>query len=303
VVKPGQLYDANMQCTLMHGSGYTQVTPRQDHYDGICHMMWCGQTSFGRIITSHPALEGTFCGPSKWCQLGRCVPWTGYAPPVTTIAPTLHPVPVYTTTTPIASVAVPTRIDGQWSSWSALACQQCSCPSLVGAIGVTLSSRSCSNPAPVNGGAECSGSPVRAVICNRKCPTQTVTVNQHISGICAEHKRIKNDEELTGTGSQLNRFPQRACKVFCDVTNRSGQKNYRFFGDNLPNGTPCGWDKYCLGGECLPKKYFWKDCIRKAKASSLNSKMPHTSTEERTTATEDTSSADILRRERFFQRR
>lgn len=77
--KPGQIYNAHMQCTLMHGPGYLQIAPRQDHYDGICYMMWCGQGQFGRIITSHPALEGTFCGLNKWCQLGRCVPWTGGA--------------------------------------------------------------------------------------------------------------------------------------------------------------------------------------------------------------------------------
>jgi hypothetical protein len=65
-LKPGQIYDAHEQCRLMHGPSYVQVTPRQDHYDGICHMMWCGQGSYGRIVTSHPALEGTFCGPSKW---------------------------------------------------------------------------------------------------------------------------------------------------------------------------------------------------------------------------------------------
>lgn len=88
VLKPGQLYDANMQCALMHGNGYIQVAPRQDHYDGICHMMWCGQGSFGRIITSHPALEGTFCGQNKWCQLGRCVPWSGFG---ATLAPTQAP--------------------------------------------------------------------------------------------------------------------------------------------------------------------------------------------------------------------
>ncbi|KJH40830.1 thrombospondin type 1 domain protein [Dictyocaulus viviparus] len=41
--------------------------------------------------------------------------------------------------------------------------------------------------------------------------------------------------------------------VFCDVANRpGGQRNYRFFGDNLPDGTPCGYDRYCLDGECLP---------------------------------------------------
>ncbi|KIH69544.1 hypothetical protein ANCDUO_00108 [Ancylostoma duodenale] len=43
-------------------------------------------------------------------------------------------------------------------------------------------------------------------------------------------------------------FPQ----VFCDVANRlGGQRNYRFFGDNLPDGTSCGYDRYCLDGECL----------------------------------------------------
>lgn len=40
-------------------------------------MMWCGLDSGrGRIITSHPALEGTFCEASKWCELGACVQWT-----------------------------------------------------------------------------------------------------------------------------------------------------------------------------------------------------------------------------------
>uniref|UniRef100_A0AC35F0Q0 Peptidase M12B domain-containing protein n=1 Tax=Panagrolaimus sp. PS1159 TaxID=55785 RepID=A0AC35F0Q0_9BILA len=114
-LKPGQIYDANMQCQLMHGYGYQQVTPRQDHYDGICYMMWCGQSTFGRIITSHPALEGTFCGQSKWCQLGRCVPWSGSVsdlvttqpppppsppPAPTTYMPRQQPPSVWATTTP-----------------------------------------------------------------------------------------------------------------------------------------------------------------------------------------------------------
>ncbi|CAD5234271.1 unnamed protein product [Bursaphelenchus xylophilus] len=239
-IKPGQLYDANTQCMLMHGPGYIQVKPKQDHYDGICYMMWCGLGQFGRIITSHPALEGTFCGPNKWCQLGRCVPWSPSAPtPAATVAPSI-PAPV------------PTRVDGQWSAWSGLACSQCSCTDIIGAIGVTMSTRTCSNPTPANGGSECTGSKYRAVVCNKNCRPQTLSVNQYITNKCSEHKRIKNDPELTGTGSQLTRHPQRACKVFCDVKNTfGGQRNYRFYGDNLPDGTPCGWDRYCLSGECL----------------------------------------------------
>uniref|UniRef100_A0A0N4Z613 Peptidase M12B domain-containing protein n=1 Tax=Parastrongyloides trichosuri TaxID=131310 RepID=A0A0N4Z613_PARTI len=242
---PGQLYDANLQCQLMHGPGYHQITPRIDHYDGICFMMWCGQNSFGRIITSHPALEGTFCAPNKWCQLGRCVPYNGpkvASPPIGT-----------TTSSPIRTTKTPSTVDGDWSSWSTARCNSCSCPNIIGSIGVVKAVRTCTNPPPQNGGEECSGSSSIGLVCNRYCTnSNTITVNQYISDKCNEHKANKKDPELTGTGSQLNRFPQRACKVFCDVkTARGTQKNYRFFGDNLPDGTSCGWDKYCLDGECL----------------------------------------------------
>uniref|UniRef100_A0A0N5BXF9 Peptidase M12B domain-containing protein n=1 Tax=Strongyloides papillosus TaxID=174720 RepID=A0A0N5BXF9_STREA len=240
---PGQLYDANLQCQLMHGPGYHQITPRIDHYDGICFMMWCGQNSFGRIITSHPALEGTFCGPNKWCQLGRCVPYTG----------TQRQVGALTTPYPTKTTKILDAVDGDWSSWSTARCTPCNCPNITGSIGVTKATRTCTNPPPQNGGEECSGSNSIGLVCNRYCGNSyTISVNQYIIDKCEEHKSNKKDPELTGTGSQLTRFPQRACKVFCDVKTAKGtQKNYRFFGDNLPDGTSCGWDKYCLDGECL----------------------------------------------------
>ncbi|MFH4977917.1 hypothetical protein AB6A40_004626 [Gnathostoma spinigerum] len=233
-IKPGQLYDADTQCQMMHGHGYKQVKPRQDHYDGICYMMWCGKSTFGRIITSHPALEGTFCGHNKWCELGRCVAWPGDSGAE-------------------SAATAPKRVDGGWSEWSRPSCSSCSCSSLFGSIGVTLSTRSCSNPTPANGGAECIGSSVRALVCNRKCPSAWKSVDRYIADKCDERKREKNDKELTGTGSQLKRYPQRACKIFCDVESKYGsQRNYRFFGDNLPDGTLCGRNRYCLDGECLP---------------------------------------------------
>uniref|UniRef100_A0A1I7X4G4 Peptidase M12B domain-containing protein n=1 Tax=Heterorhabditis bacteriophora TaxID=37862 RepID=A0A1I7X4G4_HETBA len=251
--KPGQVYDANLQCELMHGVGYQQVTPRQDSFDGICYMMWCGQTSFGRIITSHPALEGTFCGANKWCQLGRCVPWSGSSSPTTQL-PTndykavTHPAPEST-----PEWSEPKKVDGGFSAWSTPDCNQCTCNPIINGVGLAISRRTCSNPYPANGGDECVGSTLQAIICNKSCPRQNQTVDEYISEKCTEHKKVKNDQDLTGTGNQLNRYPQRACKVFCDVINRYGsQRNYRFFGDNLPDGTSCGYDRYCLDGECMP---------------------------------------------------
>ncbi|GMT32401.1 hypothetical protein PFISCL1PPCAC_23698 [Pristionchus fissidentatus] len=238
--KPGQIYDANMQCSLMHGPGYQQVTPRQDSYDGICYMMWCGQSTFGRIITSHPALEGTFCGENKWCQLGRCIPWDGGRTDNSPWMAAPQPTPVQ-------------RIDGGWSQWPGKDCDSCQCPNIAGGIGLTVQKRTCTNPAPSNGGSECTGSSARALVCDRSCGPSAYSVDEYISQKCMEHKRFKNDKELTGSGTQLIRFPQRACKVFCDVFNRrGGQRNYRFFGDNLPDGTSCGYDRHCLEGECLP---------------------------------------------------
>nr|CAD2134977.1 unnamed protein product [Meloidogyne enterolobii] len=111
-LKPGQIYDAHEQCRLMHGTSYVQVSPRQDHYDGICNMMWCGQGSYGRIVTSHPALEGTFCGDRKWCSLGRCVPWTGFGAPLSPRPPIQPQYPTYstTTTTPVYPTSVSYKI-------------------------------------------------------------------------------------------------------------------------------------------------------------------------------------------------
>uniref|UniRef100_A0A915EIJ7 Peptidase M12B domain-containing protein n=1 Tax=Ditylenchus dipsaci TaxID=166011 RepID=A0A915EIJ7_9BILA len=231
VLKPGQIYDANLQCTLMHGNGYIQVAPRQDHYDGICYMMWCGQGVFGRIITSHPALEGTFCGPSKWCQLGRCVHGQVSERPS---RPSIY---ASGPTTPAPPVIVPARVDGQWSVWAPFTCNQCVCPQIGGSIGLTVSTRSCSNPCQqMEAKVLCRHSDCQSVYRCEMCRTQT----------------RQNDEELTGSGSQLNRFPQRACKVFCDVRSSANvARNYRFYGDNLPDGAPCGWDRYCLAGECL----------------------------------------------------
>lgn len=67
---------------------------------------------------------------------------------------------------------------GLFHRWSQPTCHQCDCQPIIGAIGITISRRTCSNPFPTNGGQECGGSSVRAVVCNRSCPQQSLSVNQ-----------------------------------------------------------------------------------------------------------------------------
>lgn len=120
------------------------------------------------------------------------------------------------------------KVDGSWSGWSGTACNNCQCSPVAHSIGLATSRRTCSSPYPLNGGSDCTGSNLRAIVCDRQCSSSQQSVDhvsldglvvvsiamlQYISAKCAEHKRLKNDNDLTGTGSQLNRFPQRACKV------------------------------------------------------------------------------------------
>jgi hypothetical protein len=53
---------------------FAQVIPRNDNPETMCYMMWCGPSQYGRIITSHPALEGTVCREGHQCVTGQCVP-------------------------------------------------------------------------------------------------------------------------------------------------------------------------------------------------------------------------------------
>ncbi|XP_047739971.1 uncharacterized protein LOC108672601 [Hyalella azteca] len=69
---PGQRFPADMQCMLKHGPGsrHADTQPLQE----ICEDLHCRRDHY--TWTSHPALEGTSCGPLKWCKHGRCLKQT-----------------------------------------------------------------------------------------------------------------------------------------------------------------------------------------------------------------------------------
>ncbi|KRY49595.1 A disintegrin and metalloproteinase with thrombospondin motifs 17, partial [Trichinella britovi] len=226
---PGQKYSADEQCQMVHGQTFRRIRINEKG-DGICHMLWCGQSSWGRVITSHPALEGTACAAGKYCRGGKCVPDRSNNPPKV--------------------------VDGQWSKWTSVECSSCECPPISSGLGVLSSARSCSNPPPENGGNACSGSSDRGIVCNRACSNalNEITPKLYMNRICISHKHRLNDAFLTGKGAQLTRFNARACKIFCEVNGTNADSiSFRFFGDSMPEGSPCGEGHYCINGKCLMK--------------------------------------------------
>ncbi|PSN53910.1 hypothetical protein C0J52_02463 [Blattella germanica] len=66
---PGERFNADQQCMLKYGRGSIHAT--QQPLDDVCRDLHCQRDRY--TWTSHPALEGTFCGNNKWCRSGRCV--------------------------------------------------------------------------------------------------------------------------------------------------------------------------------------------------------------------------------------
>lgn len=145
----------------------------------------------------------------------------------------------------------PRPVDGAWSEWSKPPCSPCTCAPFTGGLGVLQSMRTCSYPSPSNGGRDCTGDIIRGIVCNADCPATSDTVDYYINRQCEWRRSQGRDPEMTGKGAQLLRYDGRACKVFCDIRSSTGVKNYRFYGDLIPDGTPCGSGRYCLNGQCL----------------------------------------------------
>ncbi|KRZ54746.1 A disintegrin and metalloproteinase with thrombospondin motifs 18 [Trichinella nativa] len=148
----GQMYNVDQQCKKAHGNGWIhQLQPKQSLSD-ICRMIWCSAGE-GIIRNTHPALEGTYCGPKKWCFHGKCQSWLGSD----------HP---------------PYPVNGQWSMWRTNVEDECTECVIGDQVRLRLAQRLCNRPQPNNGGRNCPGAEYRAVIC-----TETTMNNHARSGV------------------------------------------------------------------------------------------------------------------------
>jgi len=58
---PGERFDAHEQCLLKYGRGSIHATSQD--LSEVCRDLHCQRDRY--TWTSHPALEGTLCGPNK----------------------------------------------------------------------------------------------------------------------------------------------------------------------------------------------------------------------------------------------
>ncbi|UMM42765.1 hypothetical protein L5515_018465 [Caenorhabditis briggsae] len=218
---PGQRFTADQQCSYFWGRDYKVEIPNGKAMDDICRILWCGNSG-STISTAHPALEGSWCGHNKWCHKGHCTSWNFDLPPV--------------------------PIDGQWSEWGGAekGCpiQQCA---VSGSITIQAQHRDCVNPAPNNGGRTCEGANIRGIVCGATSSNCLGFTREEFGNkICSSIKfdPHKPDQQLTGEGFEHSTQP---CRVWCHLIGSELIRNKGQF----PDGTPCGFDAYCVGGQCL----------------------------------------------------
>uniref|UniRef100_A0AAY4EAH8 ADAM metallopeptidase with thrombospondin type 1 motif, 17 n=1 Tax=Denticeps clupeoides TaxID=299321 RepID=A0AAY4EAH8_9TELE len=126
---PGMHYSVDEQCQILFG---TNATFCNDMEHLMCAGLWClveGDTSCKTKLD--PPLDGTECGPDKWCRAGDCV----------------------------SKTPIPQHVDGDWSPWS----QWSMCSRTCG-TGAQFRQRKCDNP-PVEHRV-CEGPP-----CSKGLPT------------------------------------------------------------------------------------------------------------------------------------
>ncbi|CAH3174133.1 unnamed protein product [Porites evermanni] len=200
---PGELVDADTQCEYDYGTGYRRCP--HINLEDSCEALHCTRDGYKCLSSFILPLEGTPCGMRKWCIKGACVD----------------------NGTP--------KTDGGWTEWSDYT--TCS-PSCEG--GVRYRERTCTNPAPQNGGQNCAGpSKAHWEICNSyvACPpTQSTYRNIQCQEI---------DSTLT--------FYHISSVSACTLTCRSGN-SVRTYG-NVADGTRCDHQNpfvydVCINGQC-----------------------------------------------------
>ncbi|XP_060519373.1 A disintegrin and metalloproteinase with thrombospondin motifs adt-1 isoform X2 [Cylas formicarius] len=219
---PGERFDANQQCMLKYGKGSKHSS--QQPLDDVCRDLHCEKDKY--TWTSHPALEGTYCGSGMWCRGGRCITKSGFK---------------YDFSGALKQTANLEEVHGGWSQWRD---GECASGCLfgeegrlrTGSTGIMISDRACNNPSPEGKGNKCDGPRRKYQTCNaQQClNVPRLTIREFAEQICTRARDV--DKDLTGSGMQkISSDPEEACTVWCQKRNGSTKSR----GWTFPDGTAC----------------------------------------------------------------
>ncbi|XP_060842752.1 A disintegrin and metalloproteinase with thrombospondin motifs adt-2-like [Rhopalosiphum padi] len=245
--KPGQAWDAKKQCELLLLDNDARVMNTETNLDSsrqqpedICENLQCETPNRPGYYFAGPALEGTTCGPSSWCEAGKCVKGKPKKPKKI--------------------------IKGGWSQWKV---HECTSGCIHKSKGFRSRTRTCNNPKPINTNEGCEGPKQEAVLCkdDKTCQkSKKITAAEYATAKCKELASILPVLDKEYSGLQAPHEDARSwmgCSVFCRRKDTGSFYTPRLDVSNLPvdpyfpDGTWChavdNNNYYCLNHVCTPE--------------------------------------------------
>uniref|UniRef100_A0AAQ6IF32 Peptidase M12B domain-containing protein n=1 Tax=Anabas testudineus TaxID=64144 RepID=A0AAQ6IF32_ANATE len=205
----GVRYTTHHQCQLQYGPNATFCP----EIDNICQILWCSVNGSCRSKLDSP-IDGTRCGPEKWCISGECV----------------------------IVGKLPETVNGGWGHWGTWSHCSRTC-----GTGVQSAERECNNPKPEFGGKYCTGERKRYRTCNTKpCQKNEPTFREML---CSEFDTVPYHNELYQWIPVTNTL--NPCELHCRPVNEYFSEKML---DAVTDGTPCFMNNQsrniCINGVC-----------------------------------------------------
>ncbi|XP_060763669.1 A disintegrin and metalloproteinase with thrombospondin motifs 7 [Neoarius graeffei] len=208
LLAPGVKYTRQHQCQMQYGPNAT-LCPETDN---VCQILWCSVDGSCRSKLDAP-IDGTRCGPGKWCISGECV----------------------------VVGKLPETVNGGWGQWSTWSHCSRTCSS-----GVQSADRECDKPKPAFGGKYCTGERKRYRICNTVPCVKKKPSFRDMQ--CSEFDTVPYHNQLY-QWIPISTHPH-PCELQCQPVNEDFSERML---DAVTDGTPCFSNSsrnVCINGVC-----------------------------------------------------